>query len=100
MTIYNELLTILDEISRQLISSKPKIIFTLPETYKTVKMATEIAKQSVEVVTIKYGSSQDVHSDAINFTELIDTSGTVTFTHNLPELKIDESNFQILTTIY
>lgn len=66
---------ILEEISRQLISSKPKIIFTLPENYETIKTATEITKQSVEIVTIKYGKSQDIPSGAVNFADLTSTSG-------------------------
>lgn len=99
MKICSERLIILDEISRQLISSKPKIIFTLPDTYNTVKLATEIAKQSMEIVTIKYGSNQDVPSDAINFSELINTSGAVTFNAKFNIIN-NVRKFQTLTSTH
>lgn len=69
---------ILEEIARQLISSRPKIIFTLAETYQTIKAATEIAKQTVEIVTIKYSNTQGTPSGAIDFSELMNTSGMKT----------------------
>ncbi|KAJ6636980.1 4-coumarate--CoA ligase 4, partial [Pseudolycoriella hygida] len=62
-----------EEISRQLISSKPKIVFALAETYKTIKAAAEIAKISIEIVIVKNNNSEDDPSGTINFSQLIST---------------------------
>lgn len=63
------------EISRQLIASRPKIVFTLSETYSTVEAAKEMAKLRCSVVTVKTKINESVLNGAIDFTELMSTKG-------------------------
>ncbi|XP_037036724.1 4-coumarate--CoA ligase 1-like [Bradysia coprophila] len=61
------------EISRQLVSSRPKIIFTLSETYSTVEAAKEMAKLRCSIVTVKTKLGESIPNGAIDFTELMST---------------------------
>ncbi|KAJ6633242.1 4-coumarate--CoA ligase 1 [Pseudolycoriella hygida] len=61
------------EISRQLISSKPKLIFTLPSIYGNVQAAMEIARQDFKIVTLKTSKSESTPNGAVDFTELMST---------------------------
>lgn len=63
------------EISRQLASSKPKIIFTLPENCRTIVAAIELAKQPCRIVTVKTSKNELIPNGAIDFAELISTKG-------------------------
>ncbi len=63
------------EISRQLVSSKPKITFTLPEIYGTIQAAKELAKHDCRIVTVKTRKDETIPSGAIDFTELMSTKG-------------------------
>lgn len=65
-----------EEISRQLISSRPKAIFCLIENFDVVKKACELAQQpGIKVIAIKTESNQSFRDDMINFTELINPKG-------------------------
>lgn len=65
-----------DEISRQLLSSKPKAIFTLVEKFDVVKEACSLAQQhDTKIVAVKFDSSQTIRSDMISFDELMSTNG-------------------------
>lgn len=66
------------EISRQLVSSRPKVIFTLPENYGTIVAAKELAKQKCSIVTVKTSKNEAIPNGAIDFTELINTKGNST----------------------
>lgn len=65
-----------EEISKQLISSRPKAIFTLIENADVVKEACSLAQQpDIRIIIIKSGPYQTICLDSINFNELINTSG-------------------------
>lgn len=64
------------EISRQLTSSKPKIIVTLPEIVRTIEAAKELARQECKIVTVKTSKGESVSNGAIDFTELMSTKGS------------------------
>lgn len=65
-----------EEISRQLISSKPKAIFTLVDKFDVVKEACALAHQlDTKIIAIKSDTSQMIRSDMINFDELKSTNG-------------------------
>lgn len=65
-----------EEISRQLISSQPKVIFCLINNFDVVKRACALANQSdIKVVAVKSELSHSFRSDMINFTDLINPKG-------------------------
>lgn len=64
------------EISRQLASSKPKIIVTLSETCRTIEAAKEIARQDCRIVTVKTSKGESIPNGTIDFTELMSTKGS------------------------
>lgn len=65
-----------EEISRQLKSSKPKLIFSLVDNYAIVQKACELADQpDTLIVTIKIGVNQTLQTGMIDFFELINRKG-------------------------
>lgn len=65
-----------EEISRQLVSSRPKAIFCLIDNFDVVKKACQLANQpDVKVIAIKTELSQSFRDDMINFTELMNPKG-------------------------
>lgn len=65
-----------EEISRQLISSRPKAIFCLIDHFDMVKKACAIAQQpDIKVIAIKSELSHTFRNDMINFTELMNPKG-------------------------
>lgn len=65
-----------EEISRQLISSKPKAIFTLVDKFDVVKEACALAQQpDTKVIAIKSDASQTIRSEMIHFDGLMSTNG-------------------------
>lgn len=65
-----------EEISRQLLSSRPKAIFCLIDNFDVVKKACELAQQSdIKVIAIKSELSHTFRDDMISFTELMNTKG-------------------------
>lgn len=65
----------LAEISRQIISSQPKIIITLPDLHSTIEAAKELSKHQFSIVTVKTRIDDSIPSGAIDFTELMSTKG-------------------------
>ena len=63
------------EISRQIISSQAKMVFTLIENCKTIQMARELSKHDFQIVTLKTDNSQCNVNGTIDFTELMNTKG-------------------------
>lgn len=51
------------------------MIFTFPEIHHKIKTAEELSKQSMQIVTIKTSSSQDIPSGSIAFSELSNITG-------------------------
>lgn len=67
-----------EEISRQLVSSQPKVMFCLVENFDVVKKACTLADlPDTKVIAIKNGLSQTFRSDMISFTELMNPKGVV-----------------------
>lgn len=65
-----------EEISRQLIGSEPKAIFSLVDNIDVVKQACVLAKlPDAKVIAIKNELSHSYQSDVINFTELMNPKG-------------------------
>lgn len=65
-----------EEVSRQLISSRPKVIFCLIDHFDVVKKACFIAHQpDIQVIAIKNELNHSFRSDMINFTELMNPKG-------------------------
>lgn len=67
-----------EEISRQLISCKPKILFCLTDNVDVVRRACTIAKQpDIKVIAIQAQEDRHCPSNTISFTELINTQSKV-----------------------
>lgn len=65
-----------EEISRQLISSKPKLIYGTIDNYEVIKRACALAKlPDVKVVVLKTELSQTFRDDMINLMDLANTRG-------------------------
>lgn len=63
------------EMSRQFLSSRPKLVFTISEIYDTVVASREIAKLDFNIVTVKTRNGESVRNGSIDFTELMSTKG-------------------------
>lgn len=65
-----------EEISRQLISSRPKVLFCVIDNFDVVKKACVLAQQSdIKVIAIKTELGHSFRNDMINFTELMNPKG-------------------------
>lgn len=65
-----------EEISRNLISCKPKAIFCLTDNYEVIKNACLLAQQAkTKVIAIKSKPSDPLSDGMINFEDLINPSG-------------------------
>lgn len=70
------LLIILDEISRQLSSSDPKVIFGLVENLSVIADACRLAdKPSTKIVALKTEIQNLIQPGVINFVDLISIKG-------------------------
>lgn len=88
-----------EEISRQLISSRPKLIFCVVDNFDVVKKACELAGQSdIKLVALKTSLNQTIHSDMINFMDLINVKGSLESTNLKFSLLID--GILLIFTIY
>lgn len=58
-------------------SSRPKLIFTLPEIYRTIETAKELARHDCRIVTVKTSKGETIPNGAIDFTELMSTKGNI-----------------------
>lgn len=68
-----------EEISRQLISCRPKAIFCLVDNFDVVKKACLLAQQpDIKVIAINSSSDDSFHNGAIKFNELINLNGKQT----------------------
>lgn len=66
------------EISKQLISSRPKAIFTLVDKIDVVKEACSLAQQpDIKIIAIKSGPGQAIGSGVINFDGIMNTNGII-----------------------
>lgn len=75
-TFHFKPLSFLEEISRQLISSQPKVIFSLVENYAVIEDACKLANQSsTKIIAVKTEITQTVEPHMINFFDLINTRG-------------------------
>lgn len=65
-----------EEISKQLISSRPKAIFTLVDKFDVAKEACLLAQQpDIKIITIKNEPDQSIGSGMIDFDGLANTNG-------------------------
>ncbi|KAK4886683.1 hypothetical protein RN001_002954 [Aquatica leii] len=60
-----------DEISKQLVSCKPKVIFTYNGLYPTIKKALSIAKQAIPIVIVKTAVDEQLPRETIDFKSII-----------------------------
>lgn len=69
-----------EEISRQLISCQPKVMFCLVDNVNVVRRACVLAKQpDIKVITIQHQADTDT-VDTISFKELMSTTGKQIYT--------------------
>lgn len=67
---------ILEEISRQLISSQPKVIFCTSQNADVLREACKLAQlNDVKLVAVKVSKDHSLPSDVINVSEIIKTDG-------------------------
>lgn len=64
-----------NEIAKQLIDSKAKLLIGLVENYPTLIKAVAISKKDVKVICVKSTESESIPDGTINFFELLDTKG-------------------------
>lgn len=64
-----------DEISRQLVNSKAKMLIGSIEAYPILKSAVEKSKQNIRIVCVKSSPEQSMPMGAIDFAELSDPTG-------------------------
>lgn len=87
-----------EEISRQLISSRPKAIFCLVDNFDVIKRACTLANLSdTKVIAVKNELNQSFRNDMINFTELMNPRGMqfITVTFRSIEQMIKQYLFQV-----
>lgn len=53
------------------------MIFTLPEIYRTVETAKELARHECRIVTVKTSKGDTIPNGAIDFSELMSTKGNI-----------------------
>lgn len=65
-----------EEMSRQIMSCQPKILFCLVENYDVVKKACLLAQQpNIKIIAIKSKSGNQFSDGMINFDEISDPTG-------------------------
>lgn len=65
-----------EEMSRQLVSCQPKILFCLDENFDVVKKACLLAQQpNIKIIVITSKSGNQLIDGMINFDELSDPTG-------------------------
>ncbi|KAF5291053.1 hypothetical protein FQA39_LY14486 [Lamprigera yunnana] len=68
-----------DEISRQLVDSNSKLIFTTNELYSIVKQALVVSNRETPIVVIKTTVGESLSSDAIDFNDITEMNWNVQF---------------------
>ncbi|KAB0799183.1 hypothetical protein PPYR_07063 [Photinus pyralis] len=59
-----------DEMSHQLIVAEAKVIFTTPETYKTVQIALQLSKLHIPIIVVRAKNDSTLPHGAIDFDEI------------------------------